>query len=145
MKYKLASESCIIEFAFVEFIRYCQKFFQNDFTNLYLSIVAFILPVSSNGNLVLWMYYSFTIFCCHWDIYCQSNLVGIYFSYFYKFYVSFAVLLKNFWEFCRILTPECTYLALVLVNPQIASLTYNSFSTKFLLYRILAYSFSNVS
>ena len=38
MKYKLASESCIIEFAFVEFIRYCQKFFQNDFTNLYLSI-----------------------------------------------------------------------------------------------------------
>lgn len=79
MKYKLASESCIIEFAFVEFIRYCQKFFQNDFTNLYLSIVAFILPLSSNGNLVLWMYYSFTIFCCHWDIYCQSNLVGICF------------------------------------------------------------------
>ena len=38
MKYKLASESCIIEFAFVEFIRYCQKFFQNDFTNLYLSV-----------------------------------------------------------------------------------------------------------
>ena len=53
MKYKLAGESCIIEFAFVEFIRYCQKFFQNDFTNLYLSIGTFILPLSSNGNLVL--------------------------------------------------------------------------------------------